>query len=46
MHINVSPRRAVFVFPVMKQNICGHKFEDGGKVAKIFDTVPGTKYID
>ena len=28
MHFDVIPRRAVFIFPVMKQNICVHKFED------------------
>jgi hypothetical protein len=35
MLVDVTRRRAVFVFPGMKQNIWGHKFEDGGYVAKI-----------
>jgi len=29
MHIVATPRRGVFIVPVMKQNICGRKFEDG-----------------
>jgi len=31
MHIDLNPRRAVFVFLVMEQSIWGYKFEDGGE---------------
>ena len=35
MNVDVTPCRAVFIFPVMKQNIYGHKFEDGDWGEKI-----------